>query len=62
MGKLTPDELVKLAPEIIAVVKEVASALKKNEGDDVRVTRAEARALRASVFRLAALIAKESLD
>lgn len=62
MGKLTPDEIVKLAPEIISVMKDVASALKKNEGDEVRVTRAEARALRVSVFRLAALIAKESLD
>lgn len=62
MGKLTPDELVKLAPEIIAIVKDVASALKKSENDEVKITRAEAKALRVSIFRLAALIAKESLD
>jgi len=62
MGKLTLDEIVSLAPEIEAVVREIASALKTEEGEEKRITRAEARAIRASIFRLAALVAKESLD
>jgi len=62
MGKLTPDELLKLAPEIATAIRDVAKALKKDEDGEVRVTRAEARALRESIFRLAVLIAKESLD
>jgi len=62
MGKLTSDEIVSLAPEFIAVMKEVIDALKKDEDGQVRVTKAEGRAIRNSIFKLAALVAKESLD
>jgi sensor histidine kinase YesM len=62
MGKLTMDEIVALSPDIIALMTEVKRALEKNESGESKVTRAEMRALRTSVLKLASSLAREALD
>jgi hypothetical protein len=62
MGELTPDELVSLAPEIVSLLKEVKLALHPDKDGKVRVTKEEAKALRASVLSLTVALLKETLD
>lgn len=62
MGRLTPDELVSLTPKIVSLLQEVKDSLRPDEDGEVRVTKEEAKALRACVLSLAAALIKESLD
>lgn len=62
MAGLTPDELVVLAPDAVALVKEIAAALKKDEDGKVRVTKEEAKKIRTLVFKLAVHVAQEAID
>lgn len=62
MAGLTPDELVVLAPDAVALVKQITEALRKDEDGKVRVTKAEAREIRTLVFRLAVQVAQEAID
>lgn len=62
MAGLTPEELVSLAPDAVALVKEIAAALKKDEDGKVRVTKEEGRRIRTLVFKLAVHVAQEAID
>jgi hypothetical protein len=62
MAELTTDELVEIAPEAVALVKEITEALKADGDGKVRVTKAEARAIRKLAFALAVKVAHEALD
>lgn len=62
MAGLTPDELVVLAPDAVALVHEITAALRKDEDGKVRVTKEEAKAIRSLVFRLAVHVAQEAID
>ncbi len=62
MAELTTDELVTIAPEAIALVKEITEALRADADGKVRVTKAEARSIRNLTFRLAVKVAQEALD
>jgi len=62
MAGLTPDELVLLAPDAVELVKEITAALRKDEDGKVRVTRAEAKAIRTLVFKLAVNVAQQAID
>ena len=59
---LTPDELVELAPDAVALVQSITAALRKDADGKVRVSREEARAIRALVFKLAVHVAQEAID
>ncbi len=59
---LTPDELVELAPDAVALVQSITAALRKDEDGKVRVSREEARAIRVLVFKLAVHVAQEAID
>jgi len=62
MAGLTPDELVLLAPDAVDLVKEITAALRKDEDGKVRVTKAEAKAIRTLVFKLAVSVAQQAID
>lgn len=62
MAELTADELVTIAPEAVALVKEITEALKADADGKVRVTKTEARSIRNLAFRLAVKVAQEALD
>jgi hypothetical protein len=62
MAGLTPDELVLLAPDAVELVKEITDALRKDADGKVRVTKAEAKAIRVLVFKLAVKVAQEAID
>jgi hypothetical protein len=59
---LTPDELVTIAPDAVALVQSITAALRKDEDGKVRITRAEAREIRTLVFKLAVRVAQEAID
>jgi hypothetical protein len=59
---LSPDELIDIAPEAIDLVKAISEALKKDADGKVRVTREEARVIRAKVFKLAVEVAQHAID
>lgn len=58
----TPEELVELAPDAVALVQSITAALRKDADGKVRVSREEARAIRALVFKLAVHVAQEAID
>jgi hypothetical protein len=62
MAGLTPDELVVLAPDAVALVKEISAALKKDEDGKVRVTKEEGKKIRTLVFKLAVQVAQQAID
>jgi len=59
---LTPDELIDIAPEAIALVQAISAALKKDADGKVRVTKDEAREIRAKVLKLAVEVTQHALD
>ena len=59
---LSPDELIELAPDAVALVQSITAALRKDEDGKVRVTREEARQIRTLVFKLAVHVAQEAID
>lgn len=59
---LTPDELVELAPDAVALVQSITAALRKDVDGKVRVTKEEARQIRTLVFKLAVHVAQEAID
>lgn len=62
MAGLAPDELVELAPDAIALVREISAALRKDEDGKVRVTKEEGKRIRTLVFKLAVHVAQEAID
>lgn len=62
MAGLTPDELVLLAPDAVALVNEIAAALKKDPDGKVRVTKEEGKRIRTLAFKLAVHVAQEAVD
>ena len=59
---LSPDELIELAPDAVALVQSITAALRKDEDGKVHVTREEARQIRTLVFKLAVHLAQEAID
>jgi hypothetical protein len=59
---LTPDELIDIAPEAIALVQAISAALKKDADGKVRVTKEEAREIRTKVLKLAVEVTQHALD
>ena len=59
---LTPDELIDIAPEAIALVQAISAALKKDADGKVRVTKDEAREIRTKVLKLAVEVTQHALD
>ena len=59
---LTAQEIIELAPEAVELVKVISESLKKDEDGKVHVTREEARAIRAQVFKLAVHVAQQAID
>ena len=59
---LSPDELIELAPDAVALVQSITAALRKDEDGKVHVTRDEARQIRTLVFKLAVHLAQEAID
>lgn len=59
---LTPDELVGIAPEIVGLVQEIVTALKKDENGKVVVTKEESARIRGRLLEIAADLAKEAID
>ena len=59
---LTPDELVELAPDAVALVQSITAALRKDPDGKVRVSKEEARQIRTLVFKLAVHVAQEAID
>lgn len=62
MAGLSPDELVVLAPDAVALIKEIAAALKKDADGKVRVTREEGKRIRVLIFKLAVNVAQQAID
>jgi hypothetical protein len=56
------NELVDIAPDAVALVNEIVADLRKDPDGKVRITKVEARRIRALVFALAAKFAKEAID
>lgn len=59
---LTPDELIDITPEAIALVQAISAALKKDADGKVRVTKEEAREIRSKVLKLAVEVTQHALD
>lgn len=59
---LTPDELIDIAPEAIALVQAISAALKKDADGKVRVTKDEAREIRTKVLKLAVEVTQHAID
>lgn len=59
---LTPDELIDIAPEAIALVQAISAALKKDADGKVRVTKEEAREIRTKVLKLAVEVTQHAID
>jgi len=59
---LTPDELIDLGPDAIALVQTISASLRKDADGKVRVTKEEARQIRILVFKLAVKVAQEAID
>jgi len=59
---LTPDELIELGPDAIALVQTISASLRKDADGKVRVTKEEARQIRILVFKLAVKVAQEAID
>lgn len=62
MAGLSPDELVVLAPDAVALIKEITAALKKDADGKVRVTREEGKRIRVLIFKLAVNVAQQAID
>lgn len=59
---LTPDELIDIAPEAIALVQAISAALKKDADGKVRVTKDEAREIRTKVLKLTVEVTQHAID
>jgi N-acetylglucosamine-6-phosphate deacetylase len=59
---LTLDEIITLAPEAVELVKTISDALKTDDDGHVHLTKDEARAIRALVFKLAVHVAEQAID
>lgn len=59
---MTPDELIDIAPDAVALVQSISSALKKDADGKVRVTKEEAREIRTKILKLAVEITQHALD
>lgn len=59
---LTPDELIDIAPEAIALVQAISASLKKDADGKVRVTKEEAREIRTKVLKLAVEVTQHAID
>lgn len=59
---LSPDELIDIAPEAIALVQAISAALKKDADGKVRVTKDEAREIRTKVLKLAVEVTQHVID
>ncbi len=59
---LSPDELIDIAPEAIALVQAISAALKKDADGKVRVTKEEAREIRTKVLKLAVEVTQHAID
>ena len=59
---LSPDELIDIAPEAIALVQAISAALKKDADGKVLVTKEEAREIRTKVLKLAVEVTQHAID
>ena len=59
---MTPDELIDIAPDAVALVQAISSSLKKDADGKVRVTKEEAREIRTKILKLAVEITQHALD
>lgn len=59
---LSPDEVVELRDEAVALWQEIASALRADGDGGKRITRAEARRILRAVTSLGAELARELVD
>jgi hypothetical protein len=59
---LTVDDLIELAPDVVDLVREVSEDLLRDDDGRVRLTKEEAKRIRAQIFRLAAHFAQQAID
>ena len=59
---LNANELIELIPEVEHLVKTLNEALKKDDDGKVRVTKEEAKQIRAAAAKIALQLAKDVVD